>query len=157
MTKFLLLFLLSINGQLLFSQTFINHHTANSPLPDNQCRWIAIDSIGRKWFCTQYGIAVYNDTTWTVYNSANSGLTNNSVRHLVFDNQGTAWISTQSGGVCTFNGTTWNSYTKSNSGIISNYIKSVHIAPNNIKWICTDQGLNSFDGTNWELYDVVFL
>ena len=51
----------------------------NSPLPENQCRFVRIDSQNRKWFCTEYGLAIFNDTTWSVYLTSNSGIPDNSV------------------------------------------------------------------------------
>jgi ligand-binding sensor domain-containing protein len=66
-------FSLLLYGLNASSQAFINYHRFNSPLPDNSVRTIAIDAQGRKWFGTDYGLAVFNDTTWTVYTTLNSG------------------------------------------------------------------------------------
>lgn len=103
----------------------------NSPLPENQCRFVRIDSQNRKWFCTEYGLAIFNDTTWSVYLTSNSGIPDNSVKHVAFDNLGNAWISTQNGGVGVFDGTNWTVYNTSNSGIASNYIRSITIDSQN--------------------------
>ncbi|MFM7218429.1 MAG: T9SS type A sorting domain-containing protein [Bacteroidota bacterium] len=126
----------------------------NSPLPDNTCRTIAVDAQGRKWFGTEYGIAVYDDVNWTVYTSLNSGLTDNSIKHITFDAQQRAWISTQNGGVCVFDGTTWTSYTTANSDISVDYVRSTTIDRFGHAWICTNLGLNYFDGATWRIFDM---
>jgi ligand-binding sensor domain-containing protein len=126
----------------------------NSPLPDNTCNHISIDNHGRKWFCTEYGLAVYNDTTWTVYQTLNSGLSDNSVKHVSFDQQQNAWISTQNGGLCRFDGTSWTVYNTLNSSITSDFVRSTAVDRFGHVWICTNNGLNYFDGTNWNVYDI---
>ncbi len=135
-------------------QTFTVFDRNNSPLPDNQCRYIAIDSLNRKWFCTEFGLAIYDDNTWTVYQTTNSGLADNSVKHVAFDAAGRAWISTQNGGVCVFDGTNWTSYTTANSPIAADYIRSVTIDRFGSAWICTIAGLSRFDGANWTTWNI---
>jgi ligand-binding sensor domain-containing protein len=149
-TLLLLLWSLSAPAQ----QTFTVFDRNNSPLPDNQCRYIAVDSLNRKWFCTEYGLAVFDDVNWSVYQTTNSGLTDNSVKHVTFDQLGRAWISTQNGGVCVFDGTNWTSYTTANSPIAADYIRSVTIDRFGNAWICTIAGLNRFDGANWTTWNI---
>lgn len=127
-----------------FSQAFINFTRFNSPLPDNSVRAIAVDSQGRKWFGTDYGMAIYNDTTWTVYTTVNSGISDNSIKHISFDGADNAWICTQLGGINKFDGTTFTVFNTSNSGIASNYVRGIAIDSNDVKWICTDNGFNRF-------------
>lgn len=146
----LLLLLLSVAEAQPVIQSFDRF---NSPLPDNTCRTIAIDAFGRKWFGTEYGVAVYDDVNWTVYTTLNSGLTNNSIKHITFDAQQRAWISTQNG-LCVFDGTNWTVYNTSNSGISVDYVRSTTIDRFGNAWICTNLGLNYFDGTNWTVYNM---
>ncbi|MBL0065093.1 MAG: hypothetical protein IPP38_08730 [Bacteroidetes bacterium] len=98
------IFFSTLAGQVSAQGGFTIFDRFNSPLPENQCRYIGIDSQNRKWFCTEYGLAIYNDTTWSVYLTTNSNISDNSVKHVAFDQQGNAWISTQNGGVNVFDG-----------------------------------------------------
>ncbi len=81
---------------------FYNH--ANSGLPSNDVRSLAIDGNGTKWIGTKYGgLARFDGTTWTVYNMSNSGLPSNDVTSLAIDGNGTKWIGTGDGGLAAFN------------------------------------------------------
>src|SRR6187549_1921549 len=111
MKQHVLIFLLIVFGLDVFPQAFINYHRFNSPLPDNSVRTIAIDTQGRKWFGTDYGMAVFDDTNWTVYTTLNSGLTDNTIKCIRFDANDVAWICTGLGGVNKFDGTNWTSFT----------------------------------------------
>src|SRR5262245_26500621 len=89
---------------------FTIFNTVNSGLHDNTVEAITLDHQGRKWIGTDYGVAVYNDTTWTIYQTGNSGISDNFIKCITFDAAGTAWIGTYSGGVNKFDGTNWTSY-----------------------------------------------
>src|SRR5690242_4217668 len=140
MKRALLFFSLLLFGPNAFPQAFINYHRFNSPLPDNSVRSIAIDAQGRKWFGTDYGLAVFNDTTWAVYTTLNSGISDNSIKCIRFDAGGNAWICTSVGGVNKFEGTNWTTFTTLNSGITSDVTRYIDIDVNDVKWICTDNG-----------------
>ena len=132
--------------------TFYN--CANSGLPSNVIRSLAIDENGTKWIGTLGGgMATFDGTNWTVYNSSNSGLPDNYVNSLAIDENGTKWIGTWYGGLASFDGTNWMVYNSSNSGLPDNYVNSLAIDETGIKWIGTDySGLAVFDGTNWTVY-----
>src|SRR4051812_37968120 len=100
---FLVIKAMSLDAQPAF--TIFN--TGNSPLPENSVAHISIDRFGKKWICTDFGLAVYNDTSWTVYLTTNSGLSDNSVKCVAFDASGNAWIGTQTGGLNKFDGVNW--------------------------------------------------
>ena len=58
--------------------TFYNK--ANSGLPDNDVRSLAIDGSGNKWIGTyDGGLAKFDGKNWTVYNTSNSGLPDNII------------------------------------------------------------------------------
>ena len=151
---FLLFVCLGVN--LHAQQAITVFDLSNSPLPDNQCRYIAIDSVGKKWIGTTYGLAVYNDTTWQVYTTLTSGISGNTINHITFDHQGRVWISTASG-VSVFDGSTWIVYTKANTGngLSSDYVRTVTIDRFDHAWIGTSGGLDYFDGTTWTSYDIL--
>ena len=126
--------------------------TANSPLPENSVRCIAIDHLDRKWVGTDYGLAIYDNVNWTVYLPFSTGLPSASVRSIVFDSANNAWIGTLGGGVAKFDGTTWTIYDDSNSPLQDNSIRTLDIDSAGALWIGSQDGLTKFDGTNWIVY-----
>ncbi|HEX5003579.1 MAG TPA: two-component regulator propeller domain-containing protein [Bacteroidia bacterium] len=124
----------------------------NSGLPENSVRSIAIDGFGRKWVGTDYGLAVFNDTTWTVYQTSNSGLPDNTVRSVVIDKSGAVWAGTFNGGLAKFDGISWTVFDISNSLIPDNYVRSLAVDTSGAIWVGTIGGLAHFDGTTWENY-----
>jgi ligand-binding sensor domain-containing protein len=46
----------------------------------------------------------------------------------------------------------WTTYKKENSGLASNTVRAVCIDGNGVKWFGTDDGLCSFNGTEWNTY-----
>lgn len=136
-----------------FSQGVWNFYsTSNSPLPENSVRCISIDSQGRKWIGTDYGIAVFDDVTWNVYLPFVTGLPSPSVRAIVFDSLDNAWIGTLGGGITKFDGTTWTVYDNSNSPLQDNSVRSLDIDSSGALWVGNQDGLAKFDGTNWGIY-----
>lgn len=92
------------SGIMLKTNNGYQHFTSsNSPLPSNTVRCISIDNSGRKWIGTSNGLAIYNDTTWVVYDTLNSDLPNNYIHDIAFNynNNFEPWISTKNG-VCRF-------------------------------------------------------
>jgi ligand-binding sensor domain-containing protein len=110
----------------------------------------------KKWVGTDYGLASYNDTTWTFYNTLNSGLTDNVIRSIAVDIYNNKWIGTFFGGLFKFDGdTTWTSYNLSNSNIPDDFVKSIAFDTSGNIWIGTTYGLAKFDGdTTWTIYDL---
>jgi ligand-binding sensor domain-containing protein len=129
---------------------------ANSPLPQNTVRCIAIDSQNRKWIGTDFGLAVYNDISWTVYTTSNTsgGLTDNGIRCITFDNAGNTWLGTFNGGIVKFDGTNWSSYTTINSGVPDNFVKSIAFDTAGVMWVCTPGGLTKYDWNTWQVWDI---
>ncbi len=102
-------------------------------------RSIYVDSINRKWICTEDGLLSFDNSSWTVYDTSNSGLPSNKVRDVVFDNNGKMWVGTNKGiGVC--DGNTWMIYDSSNSSLKRNSIKNLYKSENNTIWISIYQG-----------------
>ena len=48
------------------------------------------------------GVAIFNDTSWTVHHIFNSGLPNNYIRSIEFENNGNAWTATHGGGLAVY-------------------------------------------------------
>lgn len=95
--KTLNLFALLLTANWLNAQTFnkVLYNSANSGLPHNHIRSLAIDSNDVVWVGTQNGgLARFDGTTWTVWNTANSNLPANNIilaQPLANDE---VWIST---------------------------------------------------------------
>ena len=132
--------------------TIFNHP---NPLQLNsRIRCITIDSQNRKWVGTDWGLAIYNDTTWTIDTIGNSGLPDNQVRCIAFDAQDNAWIGTFTSGVVKYDGTNWTQYNVSNSGLPDNFVKGIAFDTAGQPWFATAGGLAHFDGTNWQVWDL---
>jgi len=133
------------------------YNTANSDLPDNWVRAIAIDHDGAKWFGTGGGVARFDGTTWTVYNTSNSGLPNDHVYAIAVDIDGSKWFGTEpeDGGVARFDGATWTVYDSANSGLPYGFVIAITIDHNGAKWFGTDMGdgVARFDGATWTVYN----
>ena len=87
------------------SQTpeWIVYDTANSGLPSDLVRDLAIDEQGNIWMGTRGGgLANFDGVNWTVYNTANSGLPDDLIVALAIDEQGNKWIGTAGGGLAVY-------------------------------------------------------
>jgi len=58
-----------------------------------------VDKMNRKWIGSKIGrIALYNDTTWHLFDSTNSPLqANDRITAIAFDGDGSAWIGSSTG------------------------------------------------------------
>jgi len=82
---------------------WIVYDTANSGLPSDYVRYLAIDEQGNIWIGTLGGgLANFDGVNWTVYDTANSGLPSNYVWCLAFDAPGNIWIGTAGGGLAVY-------------------------------------------------------
>ena len=91
---------------------FINYNTSNSSIPSNRVQSLAVAPNNDIWVGTNFGLGIFNGTSWTVYTQLNSGLPTDIVNAVDFDDMGVAWIST-SGGVARFDGFNWNVFNDS--------------------------------------------
>lgn len=146
-TILVLLPLMMLQSQDIWTQ----YNEQNSPLPNNTVRVIEVDAQNRKWIGTDYGLAMYNDTSWLVYNTQNSALTDNRIRSL-FANQNHIWVGTLSGGLYSFDGTNWTNYNPSNCGIPDYCIRSISIDSLNRKWVGTVEGLAMYNDSSWRVW-----
>jgi ligand-binding sensor domain-containing protein len=92
------------------SENIIYYNKANSGLPSNRIRSIAIDGSGNKWIGTRNGLAKFDGINWTVYNTSNSGLHENSVLSIAIDGSGNKWIGIEKNGLAKFDDTNWTVY-----------------------------------------------
>ena len=83
--------------------TFLtNRAAANSDLPDNHVRALAVDEQENLWIGTYGGLAKFDGENWTVYDTDSSGLPDNRIRSLAIDDRGNKWIGTYFGGLAVY-------------------------------------------------------
>ncbi len=129
---------------------------ANSGLPDNDVRSLAVDGAGGLWAGTAQGglVRLSADGTWTVYNKSNSGLPDNWVSSLAVDDAGGLWAGTNGGLARLDTDGIWTVYNIVNSGLPSNYIMSLAVDSTGRLWAGTRNGLawQGADGA-WTVYN----
>lgn len=127
---------------------------------------IAIDSMNRKWFASDYGVACFDGKSWVnhlftltdddvtpVANLNNMNYYVNWIEGIVVDRENVVWVCSLGGwNVASFDGKAWKFYNNARDntfmGIITNAIIVDH---NNVKWF-VGGGVNSFDGRTWTSY-----
>jgi len=126
---------------------------SNSPIPENNIKCLVIDGH-KKWVGTDNGLALFNDTNWTIYNTSNSPLTDNYVVSLSLDTNRTLWIGTTQSGAFHFDGTNWVNYNSANSGLPNDFVRSFAFDHQGNVWIGTTDGLAKFDrDTTWQVWN----
>jgi|GEM_PF-6844977 len=117
---------------------------------------IVVDSKNRKWFISDAGLSMYNDTTFVTYNHTNSNLPITSFTHLEIDSKGNLWIGTVGFGLYKFDGTTFTNFSHINSVLPLGVIFSaIAFDKNDIVWVGTESmGIFTFDGTNWAQFNL---
>lgn len=134
------------------------YNTGNSGIANNTVFDVEIDRDGVKWICTNEGLSSFDGANWTTYKMNNSPLPANIVTTITVDSNNVKWIGTKGiyapggGGMAKFDGTNWTTYTPSNSPIPDDWVTSIVIDQSGKKWIGTDNGLVTFDDSNWVTY-----
>ncbi len=124
-------------GLIRFDETnFTNYEVANSSIPANKINCIAVDNQNRIWVGTDFGIGIFNGSSWITYNRNNSGLTSEFINTIKFDNTGSAWIGTTSN-LVKFDGSNWTLYNEPNS---LDWINDIYIESGNKLWVGTKLG-----------------
>lgn len=116
---------------------------------------IVVDSHNRKWFISDAGLSMYNDTTLTTYNHTNSTLPQTSFTQLEIDADGNFWIGTLGYGIYKFDGIYFTNYNSQNTilplqdfytGIVFDKFKNI--------WISTQvNGVYRFNGNEWNNFN----
>jgi ligand-binding sensor domain-containing protein len=130
----------------------IQYDHTNSGIPNDNVYALAIDAAGNKWLGTSEGMAMFDGTNWTVYDSSNSTLSQTAIYAIIIDSTGAKWIGSNKGGLTKYDGVHWTTYTSSNSGLPNNIVLCLTIDRSGIMWIGTQDGLATYDGTNWTAY-----
>jgi hypothetical protein len=149
----LLIFLFgSVYGQ---DQIWDQINSANSGLPNESVKCIALDTTGAMWVGTYMGgIARFQNDEWTVYNTSNSELPHNYINAISIDKNNLIWIGTDGGGLVKFDGTNWEIFKTSNSGLPSNVVMDVHCSENGVVWVGTYfGGLAKLENGKWTVFN----
>jgi ligand-binding sensor domain-containing protein len=152
------------------------YNKLNSKLPGDTISVITIDSLGNKWvgIASEYGgwwygykyggLAIFNDTTWTIYTDTNSSLPRSYISSIAIDNSNTIWIGTYCG-IVKLKGSEWTVINKKNTNLPSDSISSIVIDQFGNKWIgftwidnncgiCQGgYGLAKYDNESWQFFN----
>ena len=78
-------------------------YQAESGLPSNIVRSLAVDPAGIIWAATPAGSAYYSGGAWKVLHSGETGLPTDNLQHVTIDRSGNVWFSTSESGVAVYN------------------------------------------------------
>jgi len=115
---------------------FNNYDKTNSSIPSNKINCISIDNQNRVWVGTDFGIGIFDGSSWVTYNRNNSGLTSEFINTIRFDNTGNAWIGTTAN-LVKFDGSNWTIYNEPNS---KDWINDIFVENENKLWLGTKLG-----------------
>ena len=123
--------------------------TANSGLPDNYVRRLAIGRDGALWVATATrsekpagGVARFHRGVWTVYNPANSRLPERRVWSVFADSRSRVWAATSRGVACLLPGGEWRVYDMLNSGLADDLVTGVSEDGDGNMWFSTAYGVS---------------
>jgi ligand-binding sensor domain-containing protein len=122
-------------------------YTTADGLPSNQVRYIKLDSKNNLWFTFPgYGIAKFDNESWTYYRTGATPLLNDGVICLAEASDGRIIFGTSDGLSILGNNNVWSSYI---DPVTSMFVNTIKIGSNGWIWVGTqDQGfyLNKNDG-----------
>ena len=124
-------------GIIRYDEIGFNYYDkTNSSIPSNKINCISIDNQNRVWVGTDFGIGIFDGSSWVTYNRTNSGLTSEFINTIRFDNTGNAWIGTTAN-LVKFDGSNWTIYNEPNS---LDWINDIFIENENKLWLGTKLG-----------------
>ena len=143
------------------THTFKVYNTANSSLPWNMSRAVAIDASGVVWMGTDQGLIRMQNDGMYVFNQENSPLTSyprnkkdlHAIMALDFDSKGRLWISQGYDLFLLDNEKWWKYFNKSNSPV--NWCTGFNYDKQGNLWVPTFHGAHRFDYSNdlWTTVD----
>ena len=133
------------------------YDTSNSNISSNWAFNTFVDRTDVKWISTNFGLDIYEDTTFINYTPFNSGLPDLSVGRIKEDlSDSIYWIGTNNG-LAKFDRAQnlWSVYDTSNS-LPSNYVYDIEIDSLNRKWVsCYYSGIAMYDNSSWIIFDTI--
>lgn len=141
---------------------FNKYDSQNTIIPSDFIADMAIDSQNNKWICSQHmyigGIVKYDNENWTLYNEQNTGIPLGYCHSIAIDSQDNIWIALFDQGLAKYDGEDWTLYNENNSplNIIdqNHWVEVVAVDNNDVIWIGTVRNVYSFNGTDWEIYEL---
>jgi len=118
-------------------------------IASDKVKAIAVDAGGQIWIAAPGGVAVRSGNNFTVYTAENGLPDNNALSLAISKND--VWVGT-AGGAARFRNGSWTKFTTA-EGLVSNKVQAVVVDSKGTVWFGTDRGINSFDGSKWQLYD----
>ena len=127
-------------------------YNSKNGLIDDYVYFVIVDKKGYIWVGTEDGISKFDNISWTSYNRfiLNLGV----LVCAAVDSNNNKWFGAGYNGqqVVKFDDTKWTIYKKDFNGFWGNLTYAIAVDAKNIKWILTDNGINSFDDSNWNWY-----
>ncbi|MBP5327969.1 MAG: hypothetical protein J6Y98_08670 [Bacteroidales bacterium] len=141
------------------THTFKVYNTANSSLPWNMSRAVAIDASGVVWMGTDQGLVRMQNGGMYVFNQENSPLTSyprnkkdlHAIMALDFDSKGRLWISQGYDLFLLDNEKWWKYFNKSNSPV--NWCTGFNYDKQGNLWVPTFHGAHRYDNGSWTTVD----
>jgi ligand-binding sensor domain-containing protein/two-component sensor histidine kinase len=128
--------------------SFTTFTTANG-LPSNEIKSLLLDKQNRLWIGTNgYGLTIYDDKTFKVYNKENGDLSHDYIHSLFEDSKGNIWIGTGDG-LNKYSNGKFTNYSKS-AGFCNNYIGSITEDKHGKLWFGTDRCIVRYDGIDFK-------
>lgn len=123
------------------------YNSSNSLLPDNTVNAALVANDGSVWAGTEWGVAHFDGSNWTVYQTGNSGLPDNSVRAILETDNGDMWFGMLQGGAARFDGSNWTVFNTTNSVLPSDHVRALGQDPAGNIWLGTTKGLVKLVGS----------
>lgn len=131
-----------LNGLVMYDGVnWTSYKTSNSGIPENSVIAVRIDSAGNKWVGTNFGLAKFDDTKWTVYNSY-------EIQCLDVDLAGNLWFVTSRGNLNKYDGKDFTVCNTPDSVLKYKSVKTIYIDSYRNIWIGTE-GLWKYDNSKW--------
>lgn len=132
-------------------------YDVSNGLPRNKVVSVVIDNKGNVWVACGIALAMYDGTSWTVYNEANThGKLDRDIGSLIVDWNGNLWVASYwSGRIVKYDGKNWTVFNSANNGICSGRIHDIEIDAYNNMWIAGSEGYTVYDGKDWKCYDTL--
>lgn len=111
---------------------------------------ITEDELGDIWVGSYSGAASYNGLDWTTrWPSSEPAPASAEVRCLSPGGDGSMWMGVGFMGVVNLTSQGWKQYDSSNSGVRGSVVRQIMRSTEGTIWIAGDQGLSSFNGSDW--------
>lgn len=156
----------SIDGKILIAtsrglyikdgESWDSVNTGNAPLPDNFIYRVTVDKLNRYWLgIPNYGVSVFDNGNWTIYNYQNSFPGIEDFNFIKVDSSNNIWIGTDYYGLYSFDGINWKNTIKGllNGGSFKPVV-DLAVDTSGVVWAALYTSVAKFLGdTNWVYFD----